>query len=59
MKKIKNRTVRKVLRTIANWDTCPVDYKRDFVGEFLQAMVYAIIAFGGMGLFSILFILCN
>jgi hypothetical protein len=29
-KKIKNKFIRRVLRTIANWDTCPPAYKKDW-----------------------------
>lgn len=32
-KRIKNRAVRRILRQIANWDTCPKDYRRNFTRE--------------------------
>ena len=28
-KRIKNKAIRKALRTIANWDNCPMDYRRN------------------------------
>ena len=51
-KKIKNKFIRRVLRTIANWDNCPTDCKRNwsadlfngalcFVGGYVVLMVFA------------------
>ena len=33
-KRIKNKAVRKVLRTIANWDNCPLEYRRNWNDYF-------------------------
>ena len=50
-KRIKNKAVRKVLRTIANWDNCPMDYRRNWNGYF------ATIAAGLLlGLFGVVFL---
>ena len=43
MKKIKNRTIRRILRTIANWDNCPTDCKRNWSADlFNYAMYFAV-----------------
>lgn len=43
MKKIKNKFVRRILRTIANWDNCPKDCKRNWSADlFSYAMCIAI-----------------
>lgn len=42
-KKIKNKFVRRILRTIANWDNCPTDCKRNWSADlFTYAMCIAI-----------------
>lgn len=35
-KKIRNKAVRRVLRTIANWDNCPVDCRRNWQADLLR-----------------------
>ena len=53
-KRIKNKAVRKALRTIANWDNCPVDCRRDWNSYF--ATIGAGLALGLLGVtfFSLL-----
>lgn len=42
-KKIKNKFIRRILRTIANWDNCPKDCKRNWSADlFNYAMYFAI-----------------
>ena len=51
-KKIKNKAVRKVLRTIANWDNCPLEYRRNWndyfaaIGAGIALSVFGILFFG-------------
>ena len=42
-KKIKNKFVRRILRTIANWDNCPKDCKRNWSADLFNcAMCFAV-----------------
>lgn len=51
-KRIKNKAVRRVLRTIANWDNCPLEYRRNWndsfaaIGAGIALSVFCIMFFG-------------
>lgn len=51
-KRIKNKAVRKILRTIANWDNCPLEYRRNWndcfaaIGAGIGLSVFGIMFFG-------------
>lgn len=55
-KKIKNKFVRRILRTIANWDTCPPEYKKDWSAVIFNWAVIFVICFIGMMSFAFLMI---
>lgn len=56
-KKIKNRTIRRILRTIANWDNCPTDCKRNWSADLLNYAMCICIGFVAVLLFSAFVIL--
>lgn len=56
MKKIKNRTIRRVLRTIANWDNCPTDCKRNWSADLSNYAMCIGIGFASVLIFSCFFI---
>ena len=53
-KRIKNKAVRKVLRTIANWDNCPMDYRRNWNGYFATIGAGLTLGLLGVAFFSLL-----
>lgn len=56
-KKIKNRTIRRILRTIANWDNCPKDCKRNWSADLSNYVMCICIGFVAVLVFSIFVIL--
>lgn len=55
-KKIKNKFIRRILRTIANWDTCPPAYKKDWSAVIFNWAVTFVICCIGMLCFAFLMI---
>ena len=56
-KRIKNKAVRKILRTIANWDNCPLEYRRNW-NDYFPAIVAGIaLSVFGILFFGLLFVL--
>lgn len=45
MKKIKNKFARRILRTIANWDNCPKDCKRNWSADLFNYAMYIVIGY--------------
>lgn len=43
--KIKNKLVRRILRNIYHWDTCPVEYQKDFSVLVFNTIMRAAICF--------------
>lgn len=39
--KIRNRQVRRILRQIYHWDTCPMDYRKDFTAVIFNSIMRA------------------
>ena len=58
-KRIKNKTARKVLRTIANWDNCPADYRRNWSADLLKYAMCVAIGFITIAIFCAFAILCG
>lgn len=58
-KRIKNKAVRKVLRTIANWDNCPTDYKRNWSADLLKYAMCIAMGFITITVFCFFVILCG
>lgn len=58
-KRIKNKAVRKVLRTIANWDNCPTDYKRNWSADLLKYAMCITMGFITITIFCFFVILCG
>ena len=56
-KKIKNKAVRKVLRTIANWDNCPLEYRRNWNDYFAAIGAGIALSVFGILFFVLLFVL--
>ena len=56
-KKIKNKAVRKVLRTIANWDNCPLEYRRKWNDYFAAIGAGIALSVFGILFFCLLFVL--
>lgn len=56
-KKIKNKAVRKVLRTIANWDNCPLEYRRNWNDYFTAIGAGIALSVFGIMFFGLLFVL--
>ncbi len=53
-KKIKNKFARRVLRTIANWDNCPKDCKRNWSADLFNYAMYIAIGYIALLVFSFL-----
>ena len=57
-KKIKNKFIRRILRTIANWDNCPKDYKRNWSAMFFNWAIAFVVCYIVMMCFAFLMIKC-
>jgi hypothetical protein len=55
-KKIKNKFIRRILRTIANWDNCPKDYKRNWSAVIFNWAVTFVVCYIVMMCFAFLMI---
>jgi hypothetical protein len=55
-KKIKNKFIRRILRTIANWDNCPKDYKRNWSAMFFNWAIAFVVCYTVMMCFAFLMI---
>jgi len=55
-KKIKNKFIRRILRTIANWDTCPPAYKKDWSTVIFNWAVTFVVCYIVMLCFAFLMI---
>ena len=55
-KKIKNKFIRRILRTIANWDNCPKDYKRDWSAIIFNWAINCVVCYIAMMCFVFLMI---
>ena len=53
-KKIKNKFARRILRTIANWDNCPTDCKRNWSADLFNYAMYIAIGYIVLLAFSFL-----
>lgn len=56
-KRIKNKTVRKALRTIANWDNCPMDYRRNWNSYFATIGAGLLLGLFGVAFLGLLVVL--
>ena len=56
-KRIKNKAVRKVLRTIANWDNCPIDCRRNWNSYFATSGVGLLLGLFGVAFLGLLVVL--
>lgn len=56
-KRIKNKAVRKALRTIANWDNCPMDYRRNWNSYFATIGAGLLLGLFGVAFLGLLVIL--
>lgn len=56
-KRIKNKAIRKILRTIANWDNCPLEYRRNWNDSFAAIGAGIALSVFGIMFFGLLFVL--